>query len=71
MYCFSNFFACGPPLSLMYLCVSPPFIDTVAYEKKLLYSHIVDLCIYIYISLINNTELFNISFRYTFYTYTK
>jgi hypothetical protein len=36
-------FACGPPLSLIYLC-GHLVVDAVPY-KKLFYFHIVDICI--------------------------
>jgi hypothetical protein len=69
-----SFFARCPTLSFIYLCDPSPFLDTVTYEIKLLYFHIVDLYIriHIYITFIFNILLLlNILFRYnTLFTYT-
>jgi len=41
-------FAYGPPMSLIYLCGLPPFIDTVTCEAVVTLFHILDLYIRIY-----------------------
>jgi hypothetical protein len=59
------------PLNLIYLCAPPPppipvFVGVVTHEKTLLYFHIVDLYIRIYLYSVYNILLFlNILFRYS------
>ena len=55
------------------LCGAPPFVGTVTYEKELLYFHIVDLHvrIYLYYFYLQYCIVLNILFRYnTLFIYT-
>lgn len=56
------FFFSWPPLSLIYPRDPTPFAGTVTYEKKLLYFHMVDLCIRIYITLFRVLYCFSIQY---------
>ena len=69
--CCSTCLLVGPFLA-GFICVAPPPVDSVTYEKNLLYCQTADLYIKIYFYFIDNTVFFlNICLRVTYiFTYT-
>jgi len=51
---------------LIYLFCLAHFVDSVTYEKKLLYIHIVDILYYIYITFVYNIVLFSSKALFTY-----